>query len=153
MQRGDKQGQFYLVAAIVIAGILIGSISVINYSQKGKSVLVDEMKEELQIETQNVLDYGERNSVPGQIRSFGQNYSDYRKEADIYFIYGENSSLEAYKYSGGSEEDFSSNIAIESDKIKFSLENDVYEFNLEEGENFYFIISQKIKGDEYVSVG
>ena len=47
MKKGDKRGQFYLVAAIIISGILISLAYLANYSTKNVSYEAEEIAEEL----------------------------------------------------------------------------------------------------------
>src|SRR3989344_4139149 len=54
----DKNGQFYLLAAIVIIAIIIGFASVSNYIKNKSSVTVYNLRDELGIEGAQVLDFG-----------------------------------------------------------------------------------------------
>ena len=55
MKKGDKRGQFYLIAAIIISGILISLAYLANYSTKNVSYEAEEIAEELKIEVYNIF--------------------------------------------------------------------------------------------------
>lgn len=46
-----------------------------------------------------------------------------------------------------------SSVYIESSKVKVRLGDAEYEFDLEEGQNFYFILSQEVEGEQYIISG
>ena len=151
----EKRGQFYLIAAIIIVGLLISFITVFNYSKKEENVIVNDLENELKIESQKVLDYS---FVSGddQIRQFGKDYSFYiGSEVEIHFITGKDPNIKAYQYINRIEVDSSENLQIDNqnNKIIFTLDGTDYEFDLTSGENFYFIISQQLKGETYVATG
>mgnify|MGYP001600943155 FL=1 len=56
MQR--KRGQFYLLAAIVIIVLILGYAGVSNYINKRNATKVYDVKEELNIEGKDVLEFG-----------------------------------------------------------------------------------------------
>ena len=151
----EKRGQFYLIAAIIIVGLLISFITVFNYSKKEENVIVNDLENELKIESQKVLDYS---FVSGddKISQFGKDYSSYiGNEIEIHFITGKDPNIKAYQYINRIEVDSSENLQIDNqnNKIIFTLDGTDYEFDLTSGENFYFIISQQLKGETYVATG
>jgi hypothetical protein len=153
MRKGDKAGQFYLIAAIIIAGLVIG-FAVINNSSSNKSpVELKEMVEELQIEGEQVLNYDLVHST-NQFEEFSNDYSAYAGEdKEIYFIVGDDSAgFHAYRYTGGDKTDLDSDLTIGSN-IAFNLYGISYEFKKEKGENFYFILNKKIEDENYVLAG
>lgn len=146
----QKRGQFFLVAAVIIVIVILGFIVISNYAKKEKYIKVNDMKDELEIESQKVLDYQALHG--SKIRVFGQDYSSYIGEGtDIYFITGGESDLEMYKYSKGVETAMD-NPNVEGDLIIVSVDGSEYQFELTE-ENFYFIISQEISNEKYVVTG
>ena len=46
----DRSGQFYLIAAIIIATVLVGIVSITNYSKREPGTGLSDLKEELEIE-------------------------------------------------------------------------------------------------------
>ena len=93
-KRGNKTGQFYLVAAIIIAGIAIGLVAVANYSKKQEQTEINSLKEEIQIESSMVLDHalntGEsQQETSNLMQDFTQIYIDSEsRDKNLYFIFG-----------------------------------------------------------------
>ena len=166
-----KRGQFYLIAAIILATIIIGISVVVNYSKKQDSGNLENLKEEIQIESENVLDYGVYNELSDSamktlMTDFSKDYINSKgKDKNLYFIFGNSVSLKVVS-SQSSEETARINVGgetvdliITQEGVSFSpLGNQVsliindftHNFKLEEGENFYFLISQEIGGGTYV---
>jgi len=150
-----KRGQFYLVAGIIIISIIVGLIAISNYIQKSQTVIVNDLKEELKIETQKVLEYDISNE-PNKINQYGLDYSKHLGSGiELYFIMGKKPNIIAYQYINGVERLLEGEEApdIQEDKIIFTLEDVDYEFDLMPSENFYFLISQEIKGELFVATG
>lgn len=154
-----KRGQFYLVTAIIIISIITGFIAIVNYANRGQTIIVDDLKDELQIESQKVLEYEISN--PGDtMNDFGVAYSKHiGSEFELYFIMGSGLNIDAYQYINGIEKDVDvldeASLTIDSGngKIILTLDNIDYEFALIDGENFYFLISQEIKQERFVVTG
>jgi len=183
--KGDK-GQIYLIITIIIIAVVIGFVTISNYAQKQDSVKIYDLGEELNIEGENVLDYGIYNGLDKEataelLRSFIQDYSEYLGEdIEVYLIVGDDESLIVIGEEEGLEEDFNitfitgnaaknlrkyakktftPTVSLEAgNKIKVKIKNQhdsdkdyEYEFELKKGENFYFIISQKVGEETYVT--
>ena len=172
-----KRGQFYLVTAVVLAGIIIGISAISNYSKKEKSPGLDELKEEIGIESEKTLDYGTGNNLNStQMYRLMQNFTNYyvnhesRAEKDLYFIFGNGNNLTVSGYqeedktvsvSSGSSQatitqakgNFTGGIDPSGNTIILSIDGDAYGFNLSAAENFYFVIAQNTGGGEYVVTG
>lgn len=148
----NKRGIFYIVAGIIIISIIISLIAIVNYIQKSQTVIVNDLKEELKIETQKVLDYDISNGQ-NKINQYGKDYSKHLGSGiELYFIMGEDSNINAYKYVNGNETSLADPEVI-GDKIIFTLDEVDYEFDLMPSENFYFLILQEIKGELFVATG
>jgi len=177
MKRWNKKAQFYLAAAIVIIVVIVGFAAVQNYTQKQSSIKLYDVKDELGIEGGKVLDFGtyniESESDKEQlIQDFAKNYSEYAGEGrNIYFVFGNQNKIYVLKY----EEVVSGSVSVSFGEEKSGLqtfvrggeietytptENKVvitigdldYEFELKRGENFYFIISQEVEGEQHVVI-
>ncbi len=166
-------GQFYLISAIILAIIIIGIVTISNYSRKTTNVRLDDLKEELQIESENVLDYGtynEFNQAQGHtlLNDFVQSYIDSESDKDLYFIFGNPDNITVKGYQGSpqvvsldsltitsSKGGFigSINPVLEQGKVSVSIGTLGYEFDVKPGENFYFVIIQEIEGEKYVVKG
>ncbi len=173
----NKRGQFYLAAAIVIVVVIIGFAAIQNYTKKQSSSQLYDVKDELGIEGGKVLDYGTYNLDSEEDKEqllidFTSNYSEYAgEERNLYFVFGNSEKIYVIKY----EEIASGSISINIGGITSGLEtytsggeiesyvpegNEViitidgldYEFELKRGENFYFIISQDIEGEQHVVI-
>ena len=144
-----KKGQFYLIATIIIIAVIIGFATISNYAQRQDYVKIYDLGEELNIESENVLDYGAATGN-SKLSQFGKDYSEYAGEdIEIYFITGDESGMEAHKYVNG-EETLLDAPEVKEDEIIFKLNENEYVFELKPGENFYFIILQEADNEKYV---
>ena len=153
MKKRDKSGQFYLAAAVIIAIVIIGIITVTNYSTKKTPSKLNSIKQELKTEASKVLEY-QSISQEDKIEEFTKNYSDYiGDQIEIIFIEGKygitgGGEIEVYKYDGDFKNDTSYDLS--GNKITISLEGPEYTFNLTPGYNFHFIIYENFEGERYV---
>jgi hypothetical protein len=149
----NKKGQFFLVATIIIVGLVITLAVTFNYSTKTDSYQAEEIAKELQIESAKVIDYDTMHGT-SNLDQFAQEYSKYiGQNKEIYFIIVEGSNKEAYRYVEGIKTDLTNSLEVTSDKIIFTEEDGIYNFNLEDGKNFYFLVIQEIGGERYVFSG
>jgi hypothetical protein len=151
-----KRGQFYLMATIIIVGLVIGFAVVSNYSTKSNSYNVEEIAKELSIESENVMNYDTFNSQT-QFENFARDYSSYVDSSkSIYFIRvnGENvDDREAYKFSDGFKVSLNSDLSVNGNVISFQFDEKTYNFKLEEGKNIYFLLVSDNGGERYVISG
>ena len=151
-----KKAQFYLLAAIIIITLIIGFVTVTNYSSKQPSVKIYDLKEELGIESQNVIGYGtssggNMNTLLGQ---FIETYVTYMgSNKNLYFIYGDAGDLQVKAYEELVDVSNNYQATIDGEKVVVSIEDVEYQFDLIAGQNFYFIISQEIDGGKYIVTG
>ena len=179
---GRKRGQYYLISAIVIIMILIGYAVISNYSKIIRYTKTYDLAEELEIESANVLDYGiynediEIDQMKNLLEGFIEAFSNIGEVEELYFIFGNAEEIVFMGYQqlqdeilikvAIDEEDYhplqigKQNVTSyplkgeeDIEEVKVMVGEDEYEFELEEGENFYFILSQVIEGEEYVVVG
>lgn len=182
IKRWNNSGQFYLAAAIVIIIIIVGFAGVSNYLQRGEPVRIYDLKDELGIESGQVLDHGvykeyntdETNEL---LKSFTQNYSHYvEKGFSLYFVFGNAEKLVIAGYKdlitgkvsvehGGSTSflqitqgvynstTLTNPVLTENHKVNVLIEGNTYEFELKTGDNFYFVIYQKTEGGTFVEKG
>ena len=134
------------------------------------------MSDELGIEGGEVLDHGVYNSFDNValnklLENFTITYSRYAGEGkDLYFVFGNRNLVSVATYTeiatgsisvdfGGSKTviDISKNqykredvSGAVSDTVRVDIEGIEYDFNLREGENFYFVISQEIEGERFI---
>jgi hypothetical protein len=171
MKRG-KKGQFYLVSAIIIIVILLGVATISNYTKKKENVRLYDLKDELGIEGGEVIEYGVYNNK-NELEDFTRKYSDYAGAGkSLIFVYGDENELHGATYTEISSGEIAINIGSDSsstipqtqgsyetqsitsagNQITVTLPNGNQQtFNLKEGQNFFFIISQEVEGETYVA--
>ena len=168
----DKSGQFFLIAALVIAGLIIGITTISNYSRADSAPELVELKEEIRIEGENVMDYATYNRLTQQQRfsvfsEFLDLYLDANpKNKNFYFIFGNknNLTLKGYQVDGNTVSlngqvvttfpgEFIRSIDPPSNDIVLTINGNSYDFKLSEGESFYFLITKKERHGEYIIIG
>jgi hypothetical protein len=145
--RGNR-GQFYLMATIIIIGIVISIITITNYSLKKNYIDVYDYAAELQIEGEKVIDY-QTTTSDNVFDDFAENYSKYAGNSkEIYFIVGKRGALDVFRYNGESKE--AKVYAMDGTNITMDLYGHTYNLETKEGENFQFIIIENRGGEQYV---
>lgn len=148
----NKRGQFYLIAAVMLIVVIIGLVSIVNYTSSKDDSKVNLYGDKLKIESEKVLDY-DLNNGANEIENFTRSYSNYMgSNVNAYFIVGINSSLRAYTYIAGVKLDLTNNLEVSDGKIYFTAEDTEYIFDLNKGQNFYFILYQETDSGNYVYV-
>lgn len=168
----NKRGQFYMIAAIILAAIIFGIVAISNYLESGSTGRIYILRDELQLESSKVIEYGIYNDLSSQnIRElqedFVENYTNYRKTENFYFIIGNPGDITVMAYQSqeedasviidGSETElditgkelFSQGFSPSSDTIEFRIDNTSQVFELNGGENFYFVIHGVTEGSVY----
>lgn len=173
---GEKRGQFYLIAAFVLAAIIIGIAVISNYSKSTSNERIYDIKDEIQIESAKVLDYGTANelnqdSMNQLVTDFVNDYLSYRKDGNFYFIFGIRNNVTVMVWQENAEsasvvtgtqetnleitpkEIFSQSFVPVNNKIKLNVMDSSHEFNLSQGENFFFVLSQNSGSGGYIVNG
>lgn len=176
----NNRGQFFLIAAIVIIIVTVGIVTVSNYTEEKESVKLYDLGEELGIESQQVLDYGTYSQLGEDemkvlMENFIKNYVDYVGESgNLYFVFGNKNKIYVVAYQEledesvcvtlypddpnaecipiqnvGETQEFPS-AGDEIQKVSVMIDAYEYQFTLKPGENFYFVIWQRIGGDKVV---
>jgi hypothetical protein len=175
----NKGGQFFLIAAITIIIVIVSVITISNYTEKKNEVKLYDLKQEMGIESQQVLDYGTYNNLNSTdmrklMENFIKNYVNYiEEEKNIYFIFGNKQEINALGYQEINPEEvrvcinpktenechvlkmeqtqtYSSETSSSINVVVIRIENNEYQFELKPGENFYFVIWQKSGGEKNV---
>jgi hypothetical protein len=145
-----RKGQFYLVASVIIVVIVVGLITISNYSKSDKKSNIDKYGKEFEIESEKVLDYDALNG-DNKIENFTKEYSIYMgNKINASYIYGTEGNMNAFTYLDGDYVDLNSDLSFDSDEMIFEYADSVYRFNIEKGKNFYFVFYQNIGGEKYV---
>lgn len=152
MLKGDKGGQFYLLAAIIIVGVFVGVVALSNYSFKKTSSEISSIGDELRYEGERVLDYDSKNSAE-EFYDFAANYSGYvGSDFEIYYIIERGGNQEVFTYSEGQRSNVES-YSVEGSVLTLSVDDREYEFGLEEGDDFHFLIIEEKEDERYVVQG
>lgn len=171
----NLRGQFYLIATIIIIAVIIGFVTISNYAQKQGYVMIYDLGEEMNIEGENILDYGiynslDKNAIAGILKNFAETYTAYiEEEIGIYLLIGDENSIFVIMREDLEEGlgiiGFTTGLAIKEfvkkeyfpietfvigDDIKVRINEDEYVFELKPGENFYFIILQEANDEKHV---
>src|SRR3989344_9380653 len=90
----SKRSQAFLITAVIFIAIVSAFITIHNFSKKTEFSTFPYLAEEIQIESEKVMDYDLINSE-NKIETFTDDVSDYVKKEniDVYFIMGEPGSL------------------------------------------------------------
>ncbi|MCH8945488.1 MAG: hypothetical protein IIA85_01025 [Nanoarchaeota archaeon] len=171
MKKGDKEGQFYLLATVIIIAMIGGFILISNFSQKRSDIGFNYLGEELNIESEKIIDYGISNNkdIKALLENFTETYSIYSEAENLYFIFGNKEIITLAGYKKSNSGSISINVgsgdqelilnkgtynSIElinpQENIKVTVNEITYDFSLKSGENFYFIISKELEGEIYI---
>lgn len=175
----NHRGQFYLIASIIIIVIMIGFVTISNYSKKKSLTKLYDLKEELGIESGEVLNYGtyseyNEEQMSELLGSFTQDYIDYAGEGrELYFVFGNYQGITVITYQDLVDKTISLDfgegdspliiskgtyvsktfIPTNENKVKIKINEVDFEFKLKPGENFYFVIFQEIEGEKHIITG
>lgn len=172
----EKRGQFYLIAAIILIAVISGIALYQNYGKKvNTNVVIYDLGKELKVETGNVYDFGTYTSQDTEalIDDWTTKYYQYSKSQgnieDWIFMYGDRGSIRAITFTLVTEGEISITTSaspvkvdikreikgnqvignINEGKVQVEFNNIKYDFELKDGENFFFVI----KGGNSVAKG
>lgn len=174
----NKKGQFYLVAAILIVLAISGIASVNTYTTvKSEPRKIQDIGNELTEETSRIVDYGiySRENLTKILNNFTDSeFAPYflqkTENTTVFFIYGNANKLYTVQYKpentgnvyavlGGAVSEWStigiySNItkinANGLESVNVTILDKTFNFDMREGEMFYFLIIQENEGEIYV---
>ncbi len=173
-KRMSKKAQFYIIAAVIIAVVLLGLFATKNYIRvKPKDIKFYDLSKELNLESGYVIDYGvynqEDTDLDSLVDEWASIYVDYSSKVtgvgEWIFVYGDKESVDAIVFTKETSGIVSIQIGsgrtdiIITDEWKQKVEDigvtpgtdtvilispdgTEYEFNLNKGENFFFVISK-----------
>lgn len=174
----NKKGQFFLIAALIIAGIILSLATVQIYTKTSQSenIKIYDLSKEIDFESKQVIDNGiytesSADSILQNISTLIDYYAKANPEKNITFIYGnEKSGLISWSYIvsygqtglsfGGTSSGLTSlkreiqenKVYSEGGKVSVTLKNNQLSFNLKPGENFYIILQETKEGEQLVAV-
>ncbi|MEK6824105.1 MAG: hypothetical protein AABY06_03660 [Nanoarchaeota archaeon] len=134
-----KRSQAFLITAIIFIAIVSTLITIKNYSKKTEFSSFPYIAEEIQIESEKVMDYS---LVSGNdvINDFTKDVSDYTKkeDIDIYFITDDGCSN-------------CNSLTTNENNITATINGINYDFpKYSQGKHFYFIMIKERGGEKYV---
>ena len=146
-----KSGQFYLIAAIVVSGLVIGYLSVTNFVVTKEANKADFIFEELKIESGYILDYAIAKNNDEIIKEFSKNYSkNVGSDVKIYYFTGEEDSIDVYTFNAqnNQEENVQYTELDNEVKIEVNSKEQIIETNL--GKNFHYLIVYEKDGQDFI---
>ena len=172
LKRWNRKAQYYLVAAMIIGALIITIATVMNYSKKSVDPGLNDLKEEIQIESAGVLDYATNKQLSSAatkqtLLDFTQNYIDYLGTSkSLYFIFGNSGEITVSGYQESDKTvlidsipvtstsgNFTKSIAPTGDEVTLSINSDIHDFEITPGENFYFVLSDTVGNEEHIIQG
>jgi len=170
----NKKAQFYLITIIILIALFIGLATMNNYAKKVKITSLEDAQSEINIEKRNVLDYISNQELDEvdtktKLTNFSNEFiNKIGLDKDLLFVFGtkENITLVgnkleetalAYNVTGsfenitGTEYEFDLDPTI--NPIEFQLDSEIYQFELEEGQNIYYLIKHEYNGETHIIHG
>jgi hypothetical protein len=147
---GDKMGQFYLLATIVILALIVGVFAITNFTSTKEESKVKQLAKELDSESEKILELG---ATTGNYPwyDFTGNFSKYAGNDVVIFYAIKNSSYEeAFKYDENGQKQHVYSISP-GDNFCYIGVDRYYQFKIREGQNFYYVITQYINNEKYVA--
>jgi len=178
MKRGNKKGQFYLVAAILILLSVAGLTTVTTYAvTKSEPRQMKDFSAELKEEGPRIIDYGIVQNE--NLTNIFENFTEYEyapyflkktQNASIVFLYGNESDFYVSQYNpeytgtisatiGGGSTNWNQvntysnrtkvTVAL-GDLLNVTVLNNEYNFDIKTNEMFYFVIVQEAGNERYI---
>jgi hypothetical protein len=173
----NKRGQFFLIAALVIVGIILGLSTV--YVSTRAALKTDnsvyDLSNEIDYESNSVLDYGivKNIQVSGVLENLSNYYAATNPDKDLIIVYGNQNDINGLFYkeesvdmpsvsTGGSsirEVNFyrtlqkaEGDVNQTSGKVTINFgKGNKYEFVLQPGENFYIVLRKTVQNETVVA--
>ena len=171
-----RKGQVFLMATIIIAGLLFGLTKISNkgFAREEPESFYD-LADEIGFETKRVLDYGAITGQPSAEFTFQllNKYSEYISDEDVVFIFGNATGVYAVYYQtftnlntislGSISLPINIVLASQTPVILQPVSNGAsiatvqvrgndYAFNLKPWQNFYFVLIKEEGGEQFVTV-
>ncbi len=170
----DKRGQFFLIAALIAAGLLFGLTAVVNSVQTTtEDKAFYSLSNEIDFETKRVLDYGTfyEEDTQALVNSFLTNYADYISQEKVIFLFGNRENIRSLYFTNrdinavgivtgagaqtvtiGNNDRSTADVTLLPNDIARVVIGDIpYEFSLREGQNFFFVIIKEDNHEAFVA--
>ena len=173
----NKRGQFFLIAAVIISALIISLATAVNFvNVEDDNEAFYDLADEVKFETKRVLDYGVFNPSQDTLeltRSFLLEYATYISQEQVVFLYGDRDGVIralAFEEQSGhvgintgtpvsgtvSVSDLvgrEAEIERQNGIVNVKINEVVYDFNLKEGQNFFFVIIKEQDDEKFVAKG
>ena len=167
-----KKGQFYLVAVVILMGIFLGLLTIYNGFEKRSETSIYDSQDEINIERGKVLDYISENNLDdiassSLLENFASLYIDkIGDKKNVIFIVG--SPSETYIMGHLKDENLvynssNGNGVIESgdfseyvtsvDHVDIDIGGNVYNYEINPGQNIYYLVQYNYNGEVYIVNG
>jgi|SRR3989344_2312471 len=177
----QKRAQFFLIAALVIVGIMFGLATIYNTAQTSEEdTTVYDLSDEINFESSQVIDNGifnggsKQEEILKHIENLTDFYSAENSRSDLIIIYGDEHKLTVIFYNQTKTGSIGINIGGDVSLIQTAqpqkFKNETinyppllnlvsvelgfgipYEFSLRPGQIFYLIIKKENSNERYVS--
>lgn len=170
----NKKAQFYFLAVIIIASIVIGIVAISNTVSSQINPRLDYEKVEIEQERGWVLDYLAHEQINDAesinvLKEFSTNYvNKLGRDKDIIFMIAKGTSLTVTGYKLSSSDftinygstsslttdgSFEESFTLSSSSITLSTDGQSYSFDVQEGQNFFYFIRYKYSDELYIIMG
>lgn len=155
----NNRGQFYLMVSMILVATIAGMLSIHNMAKEKPTSKIGHLEEEMETESEYVLDYYINTGDDDVFDTFTRNYSDYlgKDTRAVYILENETSDLEVFEYNFSTgnkvhidyyDSDYDSSSG--KGKINVPLNSTNYTFDMKDGKDFYFIITKESFGEKHV---
>jgi len=171
----NRGGQFFLITALIFISIVSGVTGIANYVNIGKNQnQFYDLSKEVGFETKKILDWGvfNKEDIDSLTDDFLFKYSDYIGENEVIFIYGDKNGYKALTFkennigsvglNTGSNKGIqisrrtgkkADDVILDSNKVSVVIDGTNYDFDLRDGQNFFFVIIKDVKNERFVARG
>lgn len=104
----NKRGQFYIIAALIIAAIIAGLLAEVNYAKRRpKPIKFYDLSEDYEAEVTRIIDRGiylgkKEEQINDDVANFTKKFLDYAQEKDpnlqLFYLYGNSQKITAVNY-------------------------------------------------------
>lgn len=153
MKKEDKSGQAYLISAIILLMVLAAFITIGNYSKKKEFSSLSYMAEEINIESEKVMDYALVSGNWSVVGNYTQKVSEsLDKNTRIYFIEDVSNGISCYNWTESEKDEIPKNFCKKGEEqINMSIDKEEkFSFPVYEGKHFYFVIIKESGGEKYI---
>ena len=157
-----KKGQFYIITALIIAAIVFGLTTVMNYATVHPApAQFYDLSKNFEAESTQVIDYGIYSGnpdIPGSVENFTRAFLDYAVEKDpnieLVYIYGNSTALTIVNYGkneseivpqSGSNTTLSGGATLAVSQINYQISEKTFSQDITERAAKFMQISDTVK--------